>query len=72
MTPEQITLVQTMPSVQALGQRHRGYGVTAGQYGPVGAALLWTLEQGLGSDFTAETKAAWAEAYTTLAGAMTS
>ena len=47
------------------------YGVTADQYAPVGAALLWTLEKGLGPDFTPETKAAWTEAYTVLAGVMT-
>ena len=60
-----------LPAVQALGQRHKSYGVTADQYAPVGAALLWTLEKGLGPDFTPETKAAWTEAYTALAGAMT-
>ena len=58
------------PAVKALGQRHKGYGVTADQYAPVGAALLWTLEKGLGSDFAPETKAAWTEAYTALAGVM--
>ena len=60
-----------LPAVQALGQRHKGYGVTADQYAPVGAALLWTLEKGLGEDFTPELKAAWTETYTTLAGVMT-
>lgn len=61
-----------LPAVKALGQRHKGYGVTAEQYAPVGAALLWTLEKGLGPDFTPETKEAWTEAYTALAGVMTS
>ena len=42
----------------------------AQHYAPVGAALLWTLEQGLGPDFTPPVKAAWTEAYVTLAGAM--
>ncbi|HTE35392.1 MAG TPA: globin domain-containing protein, partial [Reyranella sp.] len=60
-----------LPAVEALGARHKGYGVTAEQYAPVGAALLWILEKGLGPDFTPETKAAWTEAYTALAGAMT-
>ena len=60
-----------LPAVQALGQRHKGYGVTADQYAPVGAALLWTLEKGLGEDFTPEVNAAWTETYTTLAGVMT-
>jgi nitric oxide dioxygenase len=40
-------------------------------YGTVGAALLWTLGEGLGPDFTPETKEAWTAAYTLLAGVMT-
>jgi hemoglobin-like flavoprotein len=60
-----------LPAVKALGERHKGYGVAADQYAPVGAALLWTLEKGLGPDFTPETKAAWTEVYTALAGVMT-
>jgi len=59
-----------VPAVQELGKRHAGYGVTAKQYEPVGAALLWTLEQGLGAAFTPPVKAAWTEAYMTLAGVM--
>lgn len=59
-----------LPAVQSLGKRHVAYGVTAQHYEPVGIALLWTLEQGLGPDFTPPLKAAWTEAYTTLAGAM--
>ena len=59
-----------LPSVRDLGSRHRGYGVTAEHYTPVGAALLWTLEQGLGHAFTSDVKLAWAEAYSTLASAM--
>jgi hemoglobin-like flavoprotein len=61
-----------LPAVRDLGSRHRNYGVTAEHYAPVGAALLWTLEQGLGSAFTTDVKAAWGEAYSTLAGAMQS
>ena len=60
-----------LPAVKALGERHKGYGVTAAHYAPVGAALLWTLEKGLGSDFTPEVKVAWTETYTALAGVMT-
>ena len=59
-----------LPAVENLGKRHVAYGVTAKHYEPVGAALLWTLEQGLGPDFTPPVKAAWTEAYTTLSGAM--
>jgi hemoglobin-like flavoprotein len=58
------------PAVGSLGKRHATYGVTATMYEPVGAALLWTLEQGLGPDFTPPVKAAWTETYVTLAGVM--
>ena len=61
-----------LPAVRDLGSRHRGYGVIDAHYAPVGAALLWTLEQGLGPAFTTDVKAAWGEAYTTLTGAMQS
>lgn len=56
--------------VQALGRRHVAYGVQDAHYDTVGAALLWTLEQGLGEAFTPQVKAAWAEAYTLLADTM--
>jgi hemoglobin-like flavoprotein len=59
-----------VPAVQALGTRHVDYGVTHEHYDTVGAALLWTLEQGLGGDFTPEVKAAWTEAYHLLTGFM--
>ena len=61
-----------LPAVKALGERHKAYGVIAAHYAPVGAALLWTLEKGLGADFTPEVKAAWTETYTALAGVMNS
>jgi len=59
-----------LPAVRNLGSRHRSYGVMAEHYAPVGAALLWTLEQGLGPAFTPDVKVAWSEAYSTLAGVM--
>ena len=59
-----------LPAVRDLGGRHRRYGVTAEHYAPVGAALLWTLEQGLGPAFTPDVETAWGEAYAALAGAM--
>jgi hemoglobin-like flavoprotein len=48
----------------------RNYAVSADHYGPLGAALLWTLEQGLGSAFSPEVRAAWTKAYRALAGVM--
>ena len=59
-----------VPAVQDMGVRHTGYGVEPEHYESVGAALLWTLEQGLGEDFTPEVKAAWTETYVTLATVM--
>lgn len=55
------------PALRSLGARHAGYGVDDSHYDTVGATLLWTLAKGLGSDFTAETKEAWAAAYSLLA-----
>lgn len=59
-----------VPAVQDLGRRHVDYGVKDPHYDTVGSALLWTLEQGLGDDFTTETKEAWAEVYGILATTM--
>jgi hemoglobin-like flavoprotein len=63
-------LEDLVPVVQSLGQRHATYGVKAGDYATVGQALLDTLEIGLGSEFTAEVRAAWTEVYTVLATTM--
>jgi hemoglobin-like flavoprotein len=59
-----------LPAVQALGRRHAGYGVTSLHYQPVGAALIWTLEKGLGEAFTPAVREAWMAAYATLASVM--
>lgn len=61
---------QLMPTVRAMGARHAGYGVREEHYATVGAALLWTLEKGLGPSFTDEVRAAWTNTYTLLANAM--
>jgi len=63
-------LGEIVPAVQALGQRHVGYGVKDEDYDTVAVALLWTLEQGLGDAFTPEVKEAWTLTYTTLANVM--
>jgi len=59
-----------VPAVQEIGTRHGGYGVTDKHYATVGAALLWTLEQGLGEAFTPEAKTAWTEVYGILSTTM--
>jgi nitric oxide dioxygenase len=61
-----------LPSLHALGRRHVGYGVRAVHYDAVGAALLWTLERGLGRAFSDELRLAWTAVYAALASAMQS
>jgi hemoglobin-like flavoprotein len=63
-------LDQLVPVVRNLGRRHVRYGVEDAHYDTVGAALLWTLEKGLGSAFTADVKEAWATVYGLLATTM--
>jgi hemoglobin-like flavoprotein len=63
-------LDQLVPTVKALGRRHATYGVRAEHYYTVGAALLWTLEQGLGAAFTPAVREAWIAAYGVLANTM--
>ena len=59
------------PAVEAMGQRHAGYGVRDEHYGTVAAALLWTLEQGLGKEnFTDEVQDAWVAMYVMVSEAM--
>ena len=84
MTMQRLKLMQTLgvairglddletllPIVEDLGRRHVGYGVTDAHYETVGAALLWTLEKGLGEAWTPEVADAWTAAYGTLSGAM--
>jgi hemoglobin-like flavoprotein len=53
-------------TLEGLAKRHVGYGVKDEHYAKVGEALLWTLEKGLGTAFTADAKFAW----TTLYGAV--
>jgi nitric oxide dioxygenase len=52
-----------LPAASALAKRHVGYGVKAEHYAPVGEALLWTLQRGLGEHWTPELAAAWSAAY---------
>lgn len=52
-----------MPVLRSLGARHVGYGVVDAHYATVGGALLLTLEQGLGDEFTPEVRTAWTAMY---------
>ncbi len=57
-------------AVRALGKRHAGYGVAPADYETVGAALLATLEKGLGDAFTPEVRDAWSACITLVATEM--
>ena len=59
-----------VPVVEDLGRRHVEYGVRKKDYETVGAALLWTLEKGLGESFTPPVREAWVETYSLLANTM--
>jgi hemoglobin-like flavoprotein len=63
-------LESVLPAASALAKRHVDYGVKAADYAPVGAALLWTLEKGLGEQWTPDLAAAWTAAYTVLSDFM--
>ena len=63
-------LDELVPIVKSLGARHVGYGVVESDYAAVGAALLWTLEQGLGEAFTPEVREAWDATFGVIARTM--
>lgn len=56
--------------VDGLAQAHRGIGVRAEHFAPMGAALLVTLGETLGPEFTCEMQAAWRAAYDDFAAQM--
>ncbi|ABD06464.1 Globin [Rhodopseudomonas palustris HaA2] len=59
-----------LPAASRLAKLHVSYGVQPTHYAPVGAALLWTLEQGLGGAWTPDLAEAWTAAYATLSNYM--
>jgi nitric oxide dioxygenase len=65
-------LESVLPAASALAIRHVSYGARREYYPVVGAALLWTLEKGLGDGWTPEVAEAWTAAYGTLSGFMIS
>ncbi len=56
--------------LEQMAHRHVKYGVKDEHYATVGEALLWTLDKGLGPDFTPEVKAAWTALYGAVAKTM--
>jgi hemoglobin-like flavoprotein len=61
---------QALPAIRDLAVRHVEYGVKLADYDALRAALLWTLEQVLGEDFTPSVQDAWTLCYDELAGKM--
>ncbi|MCH2037589.1 MAG: globin domain-containing protein [Rickettsiales bacterium] len=65
---DQIDMI--LPAIEKLAIKHVSYGVKPEHYTLVGNALLITLQEVLGDDFTPALRAAWIEAFRTLATAM--
>ena len=59
-----------VPVLKKLGEQHATYGVKDEHYEKVGAALLGTLEEGLGDKFTPELRGAWTEAFLLISSLM--
>jgi NAD(P)H-flavin reductase len=64
-------LDRLVPYLQQLGRDHRRFGAVAEHYGPVGDALLATLADFLGKEWTPDLAQDWAEAYALVARTMT-
>ena len=61
---------EMMGGVRELGKRHHDYKVTRADYDKVSRALVWTLEEFLGEDFTPEIRHAWITVYGMIAETM--
>ena len=59
-----------VPVAQRLAERHVAYGAKPEHYAVVGATLIYTLDKGLGAEFTPEVRQAWETAYGTLSAVM--
>jgi hemoglobin-like flavoprotein len=59
-----------LPAIRDLAVRHVEYGVKLADYDALAEALLWTLEQALGDDFTPAVREAWTVCYDQLASEM--
>ncbi|MEP1793110.1 globin family protein [Parasphingorhabdus sp.] len=64
-------LDKIVPIAESLAIKHVDYGVQPEDYADVGSALIYTLEKGLGDEFTPELEESWVTAYTTLSSVMT-
>jgi NAD(P)H-flavin reductase len=63
-------LERVVPYLQQLGRDHRKFGVVTEHYGPLGEALLATLADFLGHEWTPDLAHDWAEAYGLVARTM--
>ena len=61
---------QIVPGLEALGARHRGYGVRPSHYRLMGQALMASLGGALGDAWTPEYTQAWSEAFELIAQTM--
>ena len=59
-----------IPALQELAERHVSYNVKAEHYGPVGLAVVMTLEKTLGPLFNEQTKTAWVELWSLICSVM--
>lgn len=59
-----------IPILEDMGRKHKSYGVVEDHFVPVADALVWTLEEGLGADFTEEVRHAWTALYSAIASIM--
>jgi hemoglobin-like flavoprotein len=64
------SLHELADDIAAMARRHAEYGIKPAHYRLMGNALLWTLKQGLGRDWTPETEHAWTTCYNLLADTM--
>jgi hemoglobin-like flavoprotein len=59
-----------VPALQRLAARHVAYGSTLEQYGAVGEALLYALEQVSGTQWNAAVADAWVAVYSLMLSVM--
>jgi hemoglobin-like flavoprotein len=62
---------KTLPIVHDLGKRHIVYAVKPEHFPTLKSVLLWTFDQQLGDELTAEVRDAWSNVYDLLATTMT-
>jgi Hemoglobin-like flavoprotein len=63
-------LSELVDVLEKLGKRHTRYGVVEAHYPILGNAVLQTLEEAIGDDFTPDVKEAWVEVWGVISKAM--